>query len=61
MLAVENIDTPDMPSISECLALRDELDSPWFQIYPDVGNFAVHSLDAIGEIALLPGSAVDSI
>ncbi len=58
MLAVENIDTPDMASISECLTLRDELDSPWFQIYPDVGNFAVHSLDVLAEVALLPGSSV---
>lgn len=58
MLAVENIDTPDMASITECLTLRDELDSPWFQIYPDVGNFAVHSLDVLAELALLSGSAV---
>ena len=58
MLAVENIDTPDVASISECLTLRDELDSPWFQIYPDVGNFAVHRLDVLAELALVSGSAV---
>jgi predicted hexulose-6-phosphate isomerase len=58
MLAVENIDTTDMPSITACLALRDELASPWFQIYPDVGNLAVHSLDVLTEVALLPGAAV---
>lgn len=58
MLAVENIDTPDTASMSACIALRDELCSPWFQVYPDVGNLAVHSLDILEELRLLEGSAV---
>ena len=58
MLAVENIDTIDMASVSDCLALRDELASPWFQIYPDVGNLAVHSLDVTAQTALIEGAAV---
>jgi L-ribulose-5-phosphate 3-epimerase len=58
MLAVENIDTPDMASLSECLALRDEVGSPWFALYPDLGNLAVHRLDILAELELLPGVAV---
>lgn len=58
MLAVENIDTIDMASVSDCLALRDELASPWFQIYPDVGNLAVHSLDVTAQTTLIEGAAV---
>ena len=58
MLAVENIDTTDMASVADCLDLRDELDSPWFQIYPDVGNLAVHSLDVAGQTALIGAAAV---
>lgn len=58
MLAVENIDTVDIASVSDCIALRDELDSPWFQIYPDVGNLAVHGLDIADQLRILAGSAI---
>ncbi|RSM40366.1 L-ribulose-5-phosphate 3-epimerase [Amycolatopsis balhimycina DSM 5908] len=58
MLAVENIDTVDMASVSDCLTLRDELDNPWFQIYPDIGNLAVHSLGVAAQTALVKGAAV---
>lgn len=58
MLAVENIDTIDMASIADCLALRDELRSPWFQIYPDIGNLVVHGLDVLEQLPLIQGAAV---
>jgi L-ribulose-5-phosphate 3-epimerase len=58
MLAIENIDTADMASVTDCIALRDEMASPWFQIYPDVGNLALHKLDLASELTLLPGAAV---
>ena len=58
MLAVENIDTTDTASVADCLDLRNELDSPWFQIYPDVGNLAVHSLDVAAQTALIGPAAV---
>lgn len=50
MLAVENIDTADMATADDALALTRDLSSPWFQIYPDVGNFAVHELDVISNV-----------
>jgi L-ribulose-5-phosphate 3-epimerase len=58
MLAVENIDTGDMASISDCLRLRAEVDSPWFQVYPDVGNLVVNGCAVEPELRLLPGAAV---
>ena len=58
MLAIENIDTADMASVTDCIALRDEIASPWLQIYPDVGNLAVHKLDVAAELTLLRGAAV---
>jgi L-ribulose-5-phosphate 3-epimerase len=58
MLAIENIDTVDTASVGDALRVRDELASPWFQIYPDVGNLAVHRLDVAAETRLMAGSAV---
>jgi L-ribulose-5-phosphate 3-epimerase len=50
MLAVENIDTTDMASGDDAVGLATELGSPWFQVYPDVGNFAVHELDVVANV-----------
>ena len=58
MLGVENIDTKDVASADDCLALCAEVDSPWFQVYPDVGNFAVHGLDVTAEVSRVAEVAV---
>jgi predicted hexulose-6-phosphate isomerase len=58
MLAIENIDTVDTASAEDVLALVDEINSPWFQIYPDVGNFAVHGLDVPGNVGKVAPHAV---
>ncbi|MDR1824673.1 MAG: L-ribulose-5-phosphate 3-epimerase [Bifidobacteriaceae bacterium] len=58
MLAVENIDTADMASADDALALVEELGSPWFQVYPDVGNFAVHELDVVANLAKVASHSV---
>jgi predicted hexulose-6-phosphate isomerase len=58
MLGVENIDTGDMASADDAVALVRELASPWFRAYPDVGNFAVHELDVIGNVARVAPLAV---
>ncbi len=50
MLAVENIDTADMAGADAAVELVTALASPWFQIYPDVGNFAVHGLDVVSNV-----------
>jgi len=51
MLAVENIDTADTASADDVISLLEQLRSPWFQAYPDVGNFAVHGLDVLANAA----------
>lgn len=58
MLAIENIDTADTASADDALSLVDEVNSPWFQIYPDVGNFAVHNLDIPANVAKVAPHAV---
>jgi L-ribulose-5-phosphate 3-epimerase/hexulose-6-phosphate isomerase len=40
MLGLENLDTPYVENLSKALAIIDELDSPWLQLYPDIGNLA---------------------
>jgi len=38
MLALENMETEDMNSVTKCMKLVREIDSPYFQLYPDSGN-----------------------
>lgn len=52
MLAVEIMDTPLMGSISKWQALADRIPSPWFQVYPDLGNLSAWGNDVDAELAL---------
>ena len=38
MLALENVDTPFVESMEKALRIVNEINSPWFQLYPDIGN-----------------------
>lgn len=38
MLSIEIMDTEFIGTISRCLEFIDEVNSPWLQIYPDLGN-----------------------
>jgi len=38
MLAMEIMDTPFMNSISKHMVYEQEIDSPWYKVYPDLGN-----------------------
>ncbi|MEM7800637.1 MAG: L-ribulose-5-phosphate 3-epimerase, partial [Chloroflexota bacterium] len=50
MLALENVDGDDVMSVSRAMEFVEEFNSPWFQVYPDVGNLAEHGLDVVAEI-----------
>ncbi len=50
MLALENVDGEDVPSISRAMSFVEEFDSPWFQVYPDIGNLGEHGLDICAEL-----------
>jgi L-ribulose-5-phosphate 3-epimerase len=52
MLAVEIMDTPYMNSITKWKALDAEIRSPWFSVYPDVGNLSAWENDVSAELAL---------
>lgn len=51
MLAVEIMDTPLMGSITKWLAYADAIASPWFQVYPDLGNLSAWGNDVPAELA----------
>jgi len=50
MLALENVDGEDVTSISRAMSFVKQFNSPWFQIYPDIGNLAEHGLDVCAEL-----------
>jgi predicted hexulose-6-phosphate isomerase len=45
MLALENVDGNDIDSVRRAMTLVRAFNSPWFQIYPDIGNLAEHGLN----------------
>ena len=52
MLAVEIMDHPFMSSIVKFLNLKKKYGSPWFTVYPDVGNLSAWGNDVSQELAL---------
>ncbi len=52
MLAMEIMDHPLQSSIVKFLNLRAALPSPWFTVYPDLGNLSAWGNDVAGELEL---------
>lgn len=50
VLGIENVDGHDIASIPDAMAVVDQVDSPWVQLYPDIGNVAEHGGDATEEL-----------
>ncbi len=51
MLAVEIMDTSFMNSIGRYLALAAQVRSPWFRVYPDLGNLSAWGNNVPAELA----------
>ena len=58
MLAIENMDTLGVCSLKEGMRLVDKFDSPWLQLYPDIGNLTERSCDALAELSAAKGHMV---
>ena len=58
MLALENVDVPLSESLARCMAIVRQVDSLWFQIYPDMANVAAAGYDPVAELALCDGHLV---
>ena len=58
MLAIENMDTRGVCSLKEGMRLVEKFDSPWLQLYPDIGNLTERSCDSLEELELAKGHMV---
>ena len=58
MLAMEIMDTPLLSSISRWKPYAERIPSPWFQVYPDLGNLTAWGSDVAAELALGAGRMV---
>ena len=58
MLALENVDGHDVASVTQAMVFVNAFNSPWFQIYPDIGNLSEHGLDVCAELELARGHLV---
>lgn len=52
MLAMEIMDHPFMSSIVKFMNIRELIPSPWFTVYPDIGNLSAWGNDVVGELDL---------
>lgn len=52
MLGLEIMDTPFQNSITRYLKLKERLPSPWFKVYPDLGNLTAWGNDVAHELAI---------
>ncbi len=52
MLAMEIMDHPFMNSILKFMNMKQILDSPWFTVYPDIGNLSAWNNDVNEELTL---------
>jgi len=58
MLAIENMDGDDVVSLKTGLDIVQEINSPWFQLYPDIGNLAANNLDIVAELEVAKDAIV---
>ena len=55
LLAMETMDTPLMSSIRNWLPYAQAIASPWFQVYPDLGNLSAWGTNVPEELSLAKG------
>jgi len=55
MLGLENLDTPFVENASQGLAIIDAINSPWLQLYLDMGNLAAAGYSPPDELRLAKG------
>lgn len=58
MLALENVDTPLTESMARCMEIVRQVDSLWFQIYPDMANSAAAGYDPVADLTACDGHLV---
>lgn len=50
LLGIENVDGTDITSLAAAMDVVEEINSPWLQLYPDLGNIAEQGHDPVVEL-----------
>lgn len=58
MLGLENVDVEFVDSVEKIMRHVREIDSPWFQAFPDIGNMTAAGYDPVEQLALAQGHIV---
>lgn len=58
MLGLENVDTPFVDSMGKASRVVKRLASPWFNLYPDMGNLLAAGYDPASELKLVKSHLV---
>ena len=58
VMGIENVDGDDVTSLTKAMEFVDAVDSPYLQLYPDLGNIAEQGLDPGVELAAGRGHMV---
>ncbi len=57
-LALENVDTILVDSVEKAMRFVQRINSPWFQVYPDIGNMTAAGYDPLEQLPLTKGHLV---
>jgi L-ribulose-5-phosphate 3-epimerase len=52
MLALENVDVPLVDSVEKAMRFVHIINSPWFSVYPDMGNLVAAGYDPVSQLQL---------
>jgi L-ribulose-5-phosphate 3-epimerase len=58
MLALENVDVDTVDSVEKALRFVREVDSPWLNVYPDMGNLVAAGYEPVNQLKLAKGYLV---
>lgn len=58
MLGLENVDGTHVNSVTVAMDFVNQFNSPWFHVYPDIGNLSEQELDVKAELELGRGHIV---
>jgi L-ribulose-5-phosphate 3-epimerase len=58
MLAMENVDTEMVDSAEKAMRIVHAINSPWFQVYPDIGNMTAAGYSPLEQLPLTKGHLV---
>ncbi len=57
-MALENVDSELVDSVEKAMRFVKKLNSPWFQVYPDIGNMTAAGFNPLEQLPLSEGHLV---